>query len=43
MQFEDEQINLLITLILKEYTDRYYVDHPLWREFAIRMARGEII
>lgn len=43
MQFEDEQINLLITLILKEYTDRYYVDHPLWREFAIRMAKGEII
>lgn len=43
MQFEDEQINLLITLILKEYTDRYFVDHPLWREFAIRMARGEII
>lgn len=43
MQFEDEQINILITLIIKEYTDRYYVDYPLWREFAIRMARGEII
>lgn len=43
MQFEDEQINILITLIIKEYTDRYYVDYPLWREFAIRMARGGII
>ena len=43
MQFEDEQINILITLIIKEYTDRYYVDYPLWRELAIRMARGEII
>lgn len=43
MQFEDEQINLLITLIVKEYTDRYYVDYPLWREFAIHMARGEIV
>lgn len=43
MQFEDEQMNLLITLIVKEYIDRYYVDHPLWREFAIRMARGGIV
>jgi len=43
MQYDDEQIDLLITLIIKEYTDRYYVDHPLWREFAIRMSRGEVI
>lgn len=42
MQYEDEQVNLLITLIIKEYTDRYYIDHPIWREFAISMARGEI-
>lgn len=43
MQYDDEQVDLLITLIIKEYTDRYYVDHPLWREFAIRMSRGEVI
>ena len=43
MQFEDEQINLLITLIIKEYTDRYYVDHPIWHEFVSRIARGDII
>lgn len=43
MQFEDEQINLLITLIIKEYTDRCYVDYPIWHEFAIRIARGDII
>lgn len=43
MQFEDEQINLLITLIIKAYTDRYYVDHPIWREFAISIARGNIV
>lgn len=43
MEYEDEQVNLLITLIIKEYIDRYYVDHPIWREFAACMARGEII
>lgn len=43
MQFEDEQANLLITLIIKEYTDRYYVDYPIWHEFANRIARGDII
>lgn len=43
MEYEDEQVNLLITLIIKEYIDRYYVDHPIWREFAACMAKGEII
>lgn len=43
MEYEDEQINLLITLIIKEYIDRYYIDHPIWHEFAACMARGEIV
>lgn len=43
MQYEDEQVNLLITLIIKEYTDRYFIDYPIWREFANCVARGEII
>ncbi len=43
MQVEDQQVNLLITLIMKEYTDRYYADYPIWREFANRIARGDII
>lgn len=43
MQFEDEQINLLITLIIKEYSDRYFVDYPIWHEFASRIARGDIV
>ena len=43
MQFEDEQVDLLITLIIKEYTIRYYVDYPIWREFATRIAGGDII
>lgn len=43
MQYEDEQVNLLITLIIKEYTDRYFVDYPIWREFANCVARGAII
>jgi len=43
LEFNDEQIDLLITLIIKEYTNRYCVDHPIWKEFAIRMSRGEII
>lgn len=43
IEFEDEQVNLLITLIMKEYIDRYYIDYPIWREFATCIARGEII
>ena len=43
VQYEDEQIDLLITLIMKEYYDRYYIDYPIWHEFATRMTRGEII
>lgn len=43
MEYEDEQVNLLITLIIKEYTERYYIDHPIWHEFVACMARGEII
>jgi DNA helicase HerA-like ATPase len=43
MEYEDEQVNLLITLIIKEYTDRYYVDCPIWQEFVTCMAKGEII
>ncbi len=42
MQYDDEQVNLLITLIIKEYTDRYYIDYPIWREFASGMAWGGI-
>ena len=43
MEYEDEQVNLLITLIIKEYTDRYFIDYPIWREFANCIARGEIL
>ena len=43
MEYEDEQVNLLITLIIKEYTERYYIDHPIWHEFVACMARGDII
>lgn len=43
MQYDDEQLNLLITLIIQEYKSRYHVDYPVWREFAIRLSRGEIV
>lgn len=43
LQYEDEQIDLLITLIIKEYTERYYMDYPIWREFVLCMAKGEIV
>lgn len=43
MEYEDEQVNLLITLLIKEYIDRFRIDHPIWREFAFLMARGEIV
>lgn len=42
-KFEDEQINLLIALIIEAYTDRYRADYPIWQEFAIRVARRDII
>lgn len=42
IQYEDEQVNLLITLIIKEYIDRYHIEHPVWHEFTINMARGKI-
>ena len=34
MEFDDKQIDLLITLIMKEYIDRYCVDYPIWHEFV---------
>ena len=43
LQYEDEQIDLLITLIIKEYTERYYMDYPIWREFVLCMAKGGIV
>ena len=43
MQYDDEQLNLLITLIIQEYQSRYHVDYPVWREFAVRLSRGEIV
>ena len=43
MQYDDDQLNLLITLIIQEYQSRYHVDYPVWREFAVRLARGEIV
>ena len=43
MEYENEQINLLITLIIKEYTDRYAIDYPIWREFANCVTKGKIV
>ncbi len=43
LQYNDEQLNLIITLILQEYQNRYHLDYPVWHEFASRLAKGEII
>ena len=43
IQYDDDQLNLLITLIIQEYQNRYHIDYPVWREFTARLARGEII
>lgn len=43
LECTDEQINLIITLIIKEYTDRYHLDRPVWSELVERISRGEII
>lgn len=42
MEFDDKQIDLLITLIMKEYIDRYCVDYPIWREFVDHVG-GDVI
>lgn len=42
MQYNDDQINALITLIISEYTNRYLIDYPVWREFAQRVSEGGI-
>lgn len=43
LECTDEQINLIITLIIKEYTDRYHLDRPVWAELVEKISRGEII
>lgn len=43
MQCDDDQLNLLITLIIQEYQSRYHVDYPVWREFTLRLSKGEIV
>lgn len=43
IEYDDEKINLLIMLIMKEYVNRYYVDYPVWREFASYVGRGKIV
>lgn len=43
MEYDEEQVNILITLIMKEYVERYGVDYPIWREFASFAGRSKII
>ena len=43
MEFDDKQIDLLITLIMKEYIDRYCVDYPIWHEFVDHVGRNVIV
>ena len=43
MEFDDKQIDLLITLIMKEYIDRYCVDFPIWHEFVDHVGRNVIV
>lgn len=43
MQYEEEQIDLLITLILHEYQNRFHVEYPVWREFTEQMGGGKIV
>lgn len=42
-QYDDEQINLLLTLIIQEYQNRYHTDYPVWHEFVMQLAGGKII
>ena len=42
IDFGEEQINLLITLIFKEYVDRYHVDYPIWHDFTANTMRRDV-
>lgn len=39
----DEQINCLLTLLISEYIERYHAEYPVWREFAERIAGGDVV
>lgn len=42
IEYDDEQINLIITLIINEYINRYHIDYPIWQEFVIKVAKEEV-
>lgn len=42
-QYDDEQIDLLITLFMDEYNRRYGTEYPVWNEFASKFYNGEIL
>ena len=42
-QYDDEQIDLLITLFMDEYNRRYGTEYPVWNEFASKFYNGKIL
>ena len=43
MEYEDEQINSLIKLIIEYYRTHYRIDYPIWREFLECTEEGKIL
>ena len=41
--FEDEQIDVLIIMLITEYKKRYRVDCSIWQEFALNAGRSDIL
>lgn len=39
---DDEQQNIILMLIMKEHIERFHVDMPVWNDFALKLARGEV-
>lgn len=43
MEYEDEEIDLLIELIITEYFNRYQIDCQIWNDFMQQRKEGKLI
>ena len=43
MEYENEEIDLLIELIIMEYFNRYQIDCQIWNDFMQQRKEGKLI